>query len=260
MLVGKKAEVSVCFADKDHTETAIIFNEDGSPHNIAAKNFGPWSQDLKEKVKSWINEAYSTEKTGVHFVGWGNCRDKIQGSDVAIYVSSKEDRNISETMRMTGQASIGMNGHLDQKTSKKAFAYFLHPEILQSEFKKYESKMINFELYYKGTVIHEFGHLAGLEHEHSREEIEKDENCRKIVDEYSFRTYITSAFYNYTISLDEFYKDYQNTYPVPAVKVTEYDPVSLMNYCTLQSIKVGQTKKAELSADDIKTLKFLYQN
>lgn len=256
--VWNRPEVTVCFASKDHKQTAIEYDENGSIKPIAAKVFGPWDESLKKKVMTWINAEYTKERTGVSFIGWQDCSDGIKKEDVAIYVSSNKKSNVPSSMGQHGMASIGRNGHVDVNTTKKAFAYFLHPDLVREDMKNKVSAQ-NIEQVFKQNIIHEFGHLAGLMHEHDREEFAGDRECLKVMSRDVFESYAQASIYSPLIEVGDV-KNYKGLDYLPGVKLTSYDSYSIMNYCMVERLRKNPTTvKNGLSPLDLKALKLMYK-
>lgn len=253
-----KRSVTVCFASKDHKKTTMEYGENGEIKPIAAKVFGPWEKELQEKVKNWINTEYTIERTGISFVGWSECSEGIKTEDIAIYLSSNKKSNVPSSMSQHGMASIGKNGHIDVDTNKKAFAYFLHPDLVREDMKEKVSAK-NSELVFKQNIIHEFGHLAGLMHEHERDELAGDRDCQKILSDDIFNSYVQASIYSPLIEISEM-KNYQGLDYVPGVKLTKYDSYSIMNYCMVERLRQNPTTtKNGLSDLDLKALKKMYK-
>jgi hypothetical protein len=93
----------------------------------------------------------------------------------------------------------------------------------------------------RALAIHELGHVAGLQHEHYRNESKIDQTC---IDTHNKRTYADLG------------KNPSDT----AVTIGDYDSKSIMNYCYMDAYENGVIKvdKIELSAGDLKTLRTLY--
>lgn len=253
-----KSEVTVCFASKDHKKTAIEYLENGDENPINAKVFGEWDFSLKEKVKNWINTEYTKSRTGISFIGWSDCSAGISKEDIAIYISSNKKANVPSSMSQHGMASIGRNGHIDMKTNKKAFAYFLHPDLVAKDLKG-KVGISDVELVFKQNIIHEFGHLAGLMHEHDRSEFAGDHACEKIMTKDVFDSYVGLSIYSPLITLDEL-KTYSSGEYIPGVKMTAYDSTSIMNYCMVERLRINPTTtKNGLSPLDLKSLKMMYK-
>lgn len=253
------SNIKVCFASKDHKLTTIEYNDLGHLSSLSPKVFGKWDEHLKTKVKSWINNEYKKEITGVFFSGFEDCSSELKNEVVAIYISSDSITNVPANMKHHGMASIANNGHLDFSINKKAYAYFLHPKLVKLDMgTSYSVEEI--ELIFKQNVIHEFGHLAGLLHEHDREEIGNDHSCKKIVGEETFMNFVQSTIYNPLISLNE-YSTYKKDDYIPAVKMTSYDESSVMNYCMIKKFRNNPKHvHSGLSLKDRNALKFMYKN
>ena len=195
-------EVSVCFAEgeKDKRET--------SHYVLKVKN---WSKKNKANVQKWVMEEYSVERTGIHFTGFLDCQESPY-SDVIIFYNKNSRVG---TFLLGGTHGLAVMGP--------------HPGIVKGYSAASGFVSISSSGMDKGTVIHEFGHTAGLQHEHLHHDAYKIEKGKcPAVKGPQFSTYF---------------------------RYTEYDPESVMNYCRIHG-KGGS--KAGLSKNDVGLLRQLY--
>jgi hypothetical protein len=154
-----------------------------------------------QAVKNIIEENFKAENTGISFYGWNECQN--DQADVYITTSQKQQPFI-------GFGSIGDGSHftnvdvdLSTKHKEKSFVYL--SRISQS---KIQNKLKALQMF----ALHEFGHVAGLRHEHIRDEAKNDPNC------------LLSGAHT---------KEKKDLY---TVELNEYDPNSIMNYCYIHLI------------------------
>ncbi len=220
----KKNTLSICFAEK--TKELVKVKSGFGKYNFYNKSFSP---SEKLKLKSWVLENYSLEKTNITFSGFESCTDK-KSADVIIYFLSYDlQENYYQTRE--GFASIGAEGK--SNLFPEASGYVVFDRIFPK----------------KEIVVHEFGHLVGLAHEHNRPEM-KNEECYK-------RIYEKTPIVSYEVFLSQReVKDNQ------FVALGDFDIQSIMNTCHLRKIRVESIPEAEigLSTNDALLLRELYKN
>lgn len=198
----KSHEVTACFAAG---EKGI---REGRDYVLRVR---PWKESHKLLIKTWVLEEFTPERTGIHFTGFEDC-EYLPNADLIIF------HNKSGALRQQffggglGSAPLGANpGSVEG-----------YP--VASGFVSISSNGVE-----KAVVIHEFGHSAGLAHEHLHPRaIEEEKGCYAVPEEFKKLNYYTYR---------------------------EYDPESVMNYCRLA--KRGGYKLG-LSAGDVKLLRELY--
>jgi len=197
-------EVTTCFAEGEQGNRAT----DG--YVLKVRN---WKQKNKDRVKKWVTEEFTQERTGIYFTGFEDCADS-PNADIIIFHNKNSSLGTFIFGGTHGLALLGpYPGSVEGYPSASAFV-----SISSSGMDK-------------GTVIHEFGHSAGLQHEHIHYDAFKIDQgrCPSITKE--------------------------NSYFTTRYKYTEYDHQSVMNYCRIQG-KGGSS--AGLSAKDVELLKKLY--
>ena len=182
----------------------------------------------KKAVQQIVEQEYTIEKVGITFYGWEECLNLPQNGydleifqDVDIAHSNPEVemyRKASvEGFAVMGQGSVEQvqaeqnqltgevkktDGYLNRNLRTPIMYLMFRPlfRFAESDFKSLEELQL--------TALHEFGHVAGLRHEHIRPEAKTDFNCQ-----------FMSSF-----KIDETILDTAENYE-------EYDPNSIMNYC-----------------------------
>lgn len=205
-----QSELRVCFAKGESTKRTDLAIE------VKVMN---WSKSKREKVRRWVEEEYTPERTGVHFTGWESC-ERDPKADIVLFTSPVGlfERVISFKHIYYGLATIGtrlgsdkINGYPDAQgalwLSDRGFS--------------------------KSVTVHEFGHIAGLNHEHDRMEAYKDPGCLD-------KDVVAGGIPNYSR------------------REGEYDPDSVMNYCKILQGS-GVRKDVGLSEADVKLLRKMYK-
>nr|BFD62906.1 hypothetical protein BdHM001_15870 [Bdellovibrio sp. HM001] len=163
-----------------------------------------WKAEDKAQVRRWVEDEFTPARTGIHFVGFHDC---VPGEKDNVIINFRP-KNVLRWLEGTrGSATIGYQ--------------------LFRVSKDFPNVAGNIHFFVgglrKSTVIHEFGHIAGLYHEHDHPHStcsiggEKQEGLK-----WGFG-------------------------------YTEYDPNSVMSYC----VSRGSDDRG-LSAGDLFTLKLMY--
>lgn len=139
-----------------------------------------WSQSEKDTLEMILAQEYSPERTGIHFSGFKDC-DDVQSADLVLFKA--RDGGL-----LGGQASIG----------PKRRGYVAGYPMVQGYVLLYDLNRTN--------ITHEFGHVAGLQHEHLHPEaFTEDPGClRRILnapakssEHYSYTPYNRTSVMNY---------------------------------------------------------------
>lgn len=227
-----KTEVETCWYDQ---EDQLALTRIGSVKKAKEVfDFKPreLSRREKKKVKETVMANFSPETTGINFVGWKSCSE-VQSPDL-IVMEAKSKVFLLDRPSWNGRATIGEEGIISRD---------IHGEI---GFYGKSKRVPHVALYTqkRGTVVHEFGHIAGLRHEHIRPEAKLDKTC-----------------HNPFVPLDFDKPEELETPFITSVFVTEYDPQSIMNYCWLitRRSEHNRNKGMILSKGDRETLLQYYR-
>jgi hypothetical protein len=195
----RENQIEVCFAKGETFEREI------GKQMIKPRD---WSESNKTKIKKWVNEEFNVSRTGIHFVGWKNCSDAPFARVIMFY-----NRNSAILNKL--------NGGLEGVTHKIGPAF----STIDGYSEAFNGVAISKSGLNKGVVVHEFGHISGLAHEHNHPDAAK--NGRGCV-------YISPVF-------------------VQSLEYESYDANSVMSYCTIK-----KDKHAGLSSRDVALLRKLY--
>lgn len=208
-----KRDIKVCFYDQPDQITLTNYSLDKA--QLKKQGFTPdfLSNEAKAKIKTVIEANYTVDSTEINFYGWDGC-SQSPDSDVIIMRAAKIDRKfwLDKQVRFLGKSSIGQGGVL----TNQGFLFknlIVKPVVL---FKSTES----------GVISHEFGHLAGLRHEHVHPTAKAKKECEHTLINENLSTAV----------------------------VNSYDPDSIMSYCKVTK----QMEDGRLSASDKALLKFIY--
>ncbi len=188
--------LSVCYASPEAYPRSI-----GQLTSVQISSFK--SLELTH-IQNWIEEEYSSERTGITFYGFGPCSETV--ADIVLFKGSGGGL-------IGGQASVGPKNPGSVSGYPKARGYVLIYDIKKS------------------SVVHEFGHVAGLMHEHLHPEaFSREGKC-------------VQQFMRSPSPIDA-----QNFY-------TSYDYQSVMNYCAINGLG---GENLGLSSGDLNALRELY--
>lgn len=229
--VWDKKRIVTCFYNsKSQLEGTAI-----ESYDIAREKFRFRPKELSKKEKAKVVEVtmrnFTEDRTGIHFVGWKDCSE-TQEYDVVV-MEAKGKIPVLSSPSFNGRAVIGEDGVL------------LQTENGETGFFEKSGKLpiVALTVQKAGTIVHEFGHVAGLRHEHIHQDAFDDENCENRIIPLDFdkpesieKPHDTTLFY------------------------TSYDQQSIMNYCWLipNHYQLDRNKGVILSQKDIDTLKKFY--
>lgn len=186
------SEINVCFADKN-TEYHVRGME-GPTRN--------WKPKEKELVQKVLEEEYTSARTGYTFVGFQDCDET---ENINVIVGVRNGFSAHSIAGVKGVATTGMAGaHITSYQGAQG-AVILSPMGVS-----------------KTTIIHEFAHILGLEHEHLHPDAKAN-----------------------TSSLCPYYSN--DAERKRNLIYTDFDETSVMNYCYTFSPKGW---KAGLSTKD----------
>jgi hypothetical protein len=120
-----------------------------------------WKEKDKEDMKRWINEEFTAERTGIHFTGWLDCEESPNADIIIFYNKNSKIKS-------------ALFGGLQGIASNIGPATNIVPGYPLARSSVTMSKSgLN-----KGTAVHEFGHVAGLAHEHIHPDANVRTGCR----------------------------------------------------------------------------------
>lgn len=219
-----KHEVIVCWVDDKEIPLNTLSPKQVEMTQLHAKPWISLKTKLKESVEKIIKTEYTAKKTGIHFVGWKSC-EETKDFDLVIIVSSSSSP-------LAGRALIGQGTSSDEIVAsvkisdidkRKSFVY-LNSKNTFPAITEEQNLQIN--------ALHEFGHVAGLRHEHARDEAKKDPLCKRHI--LTETTYQNSQIYG------------------------EYDPTSIMGYCFIDMLSLkGLTVKDNTIFNDLEDDKLI---
>lgn len=213
-------KIKVCWLDGDEIPKQKFNNYQQS--QLRNLNDKPETLTRSEKLslQKLVNEQFNELNTGIHFIGWESCKNNFLDTQLIIITGENKDDdfanhdNESREVRL-GKATLGQ-GYIalnepqvtDEKILNQRMGFlFLNTRPPSSKISRFQSMSY--------TFLHELGHVAGLLHEHSRDEAKSDKICQ-----------LTK------IKLVE--NNDENLYDV----LSTYDNSSIMNYCYLGFVRM----------------------
>lgn len=233
--------VVVCFASRNELPQ-VALNRDVSATDVGGKildtNIIEWGDKQMSAVREIITQEYKSARTGIEFIGFKKCLPYVP-ADAFIFAGDygpwgrsamgRDGVFVMKDKKLPMNLNTSWEMRVDE-TSKHPFIFLRIPDkeskgILQVS--KEEALQLN--------AVHEFGHLAGLSHEHIRANISSPDCVSGHV---QLQLRVAST-----------------------LDVGDYDPQSIMNYCYTKNILEVHglhKKKIGLSPGDIQALKSLY--
>lgn len=196
-----KEALRVCFADKN-TNVQI----EGTPNMLAN-----WKEDQKRNIQRMVESEYTSMRTGYHFVGFKDCKETIAPDVLILRLPALSPVGLARNgMATTGPTTI--EASLTYKSARGIV-------IFSSSGLKRPS-----------TVVHEFGHILGLMHEHQHPDA---------------LSQASGGCHHYA----------KNSRQEGSYVYTAFDEVSVMNYCV-----IGSDGYRGLSSGDVAHIQKIYNN
>jgi hypothetical protein len=218
------------------------------------------SNSIESSIQSLIQSEFTPEKTGVYFTGFQKCRTQAPGGrpDADAILALEQVDSFDEIIE--GGASIGMSivdlflGQIVRRDPAEDEG--MPSLVIQVPFESiFHSKTLGYEESIRLTALHEFGHLAGLHHEHAayRGEALQDPYCLS-------SPYAEDLKKGLDQSLALVPKNYtENLFDLKGAIRSGYDSRSIMSYCHTRQI-VARGGAFSLSPGDRTILKSMYSN
>lgn len=235
--VWPKSEITVCFHDGERLD---FHEQNEGRFGANAKfdfQFSAFSSEHRALIAKWVQDEYTAQTTGVRFVGFRGCSE-TSGADVVVARAHLKPRS---------EYFFGLTAPRD--SVDQAFIFFNLDDMGGPEL------ILNDQDSMHLSVVHEFGHMAGLLHEHELfAEAIDDPVCKKV----------------YSPS-EELRRDFksrmQQFWDSPQTRIASYkgyDSGSIMTYCRLTNLRRSLKQLPHglrlLSEIDREALKRLYPN
>jgi hypothetical protein len=223
---------------------------------VCFETVNPLAKSHQELVQKALEREFSPTRTGIHFVGFQTCTLREPLHTVRVDASPDKNnpvsmgystiksvnssRDLGFGMGNSKQISVGdQTGFVKLSTGEIAFP---RVTLALDGYCDREGAKVDLINCVQGVALHEFGHVAGLRHEHARPEAVTDPLClaAKSVDVHSSEREALGA--------------------TARVGSRPYDPQSIMSYCYMDAYELGaiQIQQVGLSLGDVKTLQSLY--
>ncbi len=211
-----KKQIQACFGGPQHQRLSLVSELETSISTFSHKE--------KVAIKEIINQEFTLNSVGLEFTGWNDCDNTASNGDLIVFKDrySETDDNGALLVR-GGVATIGEGGSTFTITNAQTKESYQEMRKSSSPLKPFAmintvlslSKRVGAIPFIQLTALHEFGHVAGLRHEHLRlESAKNDPNCKQTP---------TIPLHGESINRSTRFSG-------------DYDPNSIMNYCFYNSI------------------------
>lgn len=227
-----KRTIRTCFGGPEHQSLSLLDSVDRNVTRYTAKE--------KQIIKDFINKEFTQDSVGLNFSGWQDCNATASNGDLIVFKDEISLEGEGHIVMRGGAASVGERGSVIHRWDEDTRQTY--PEMAKSSTKLLplvilnttvaSQKKVSSEEYLQLTAIHEFGHVAGLRHEHVRmEDAKKDPNCKKAT--------------NIPLKTDPLYSSTHFS--------GDYDANSVMNYCYFNSLLdvTGTKFRAKVISDEL---------
>lgn len=187
----------------------------------------------KAEIKALVEENFN-ERTNLQFLGFGPC-DAQEKKDVRV--------KIAELKTAYGRSQIGVSSTIpvNEPGDPASPNMFLDKDMFADPPVYLRSRTLRLN-----TTLHEFGHAAGLLHEHTRHDVEK--GCRKELESRGYKGIAEEDFVR---------KVFEKNASQRVIRTGEFDALSVMNYCYIQE-SYDKDSLISLSKGDLGALAALY--
>ncbi|MBU6154680.1 MAG: hypothetical protein KGP28_10295 [Bdellovibrionales bacterium] len=248
-------EIRVCWLDSvefrknpELLDDTLYFNESNLFH----------SPSLASSIQNLIQSEFTLEKTGLAFTGFQKCRIPVEGGkpDADAILALEQVDSFDEIIE--GGSSIGVSvvdlflGQIVRRNPEEDEG--MPSVVLQIPSEStFHSKTQGYEESIRLTALHEFGHLAGLHHEHAayREEALEDPYCLSSPYAADLKKGPDPAF---ALAPGKYL---ENLYELKGALRSGYDSKSIMSYCHTRQL-VARGGAFSLSPGDRAILKSVY--
>ena len=215
LVAWDKKEVRVCFGNETHQSRSWVTRQ--------SYDFIEYSSEQKKWIKDIITKEYNLIDTGISFVCFENCTPSLENTDVILFrfeptiPEGEGPYNVKGGMATLGEKgdlrSVGSNNSSESKEEYyKADFPQLNVVILNTGGAN--EKKVDAASYIQMLALHEFGHTAGLRHQHIiMQAADKDPNCQ------NFKS---------TMKAEPIFES--------TIFTGAYDFNSVMNYCYLNKL------------------------
>ena len=231
-----RLSLRVCYAQSisDLKDTAISFKLIGHRvETVSDLSLVPFHENLKPLIQHAVEASFTSAKTGITFVGWKNCSE--EAADVVVFYDLDHvDENSNEplqlaagtrgkskdfsrnSIRINDSALNGFRNGLSTALKDLSDWHYGPTDSIEKNWDHYGQYV------FVKNMVHEFGHVAGLRHEHERFNLTE------------LRAYDTSIDHYYSEDLDSKNTLYQKNHEyVSRAEVQEFgvkNPNSSMHY------------------------------
>ena len=214
-----KTKIKVCFAPVKalrYTEFApnLKYVAQAEALGCAPTSLQQFPKEKKSLIQKIITETYRADTTVIEFVGWDECpttREALSAYDAMIVTQTLGKNPSNDQLSKCGSVSLaGLYAHGTIGNIAKVQPGVL-PVVILGQRDINRTSVLSEVQSTRIRVTHEFGHLAGLRHEHVRwDDTRTDPVCKRVE------------------------REVQPLYQEPVLDASfegNYDASSVMNYC-----------------------------
>lgn len=226
--------VIVCFTDEISQVGKTGHSTDKK--NFSKQDFEPefFNYEEQRKIEHLVTKEFTPKRTGIHYIGWLPCS---KNPEADIYIIKAGDYSHGGPLGWLGFefGPVKLQGISDVGRGYTQ-------EDIANGYKKTKSAIVIKEDFSDYTVSHQFSLSAGMVHEHVRKGFKEDPSCREFHGVYDIRwTYNGKKRHSRHIKYHG-----------------EYDPMSITSYCSKNLRREMRNINGELSEQDLKTLRHMY--
>ena len=208
-----KRALSVCFSNGTSSERIELPGYPG----VSLGDIVEFSEEEKQTILSVLKENFSLADVGITFTGFKDCNLTPKADVHVLKFLSQDPKTPAGWASGTGNPRVSSTCHSPENgctNDTSEYQSDREQHYVGLNFPPAPGRRTSNEARLQLLTLHEFGHIAGLYHEHVRPERDSDRNCR-----------------------DRGGQEFGPPWELrPEVVFGPYDSNSVMNYCYLRMV------------------------